>query len=334
MDMSTDQLQVESLDLQYRTQRGPVQALQGVSLQVRKGEVLGLVGESGCGKTSLARAITGEMPRNASIGQGAIRWKGVDLLGLSKAEHRQRRWRDFAFVPQSAMNALNPVHRVGNQLGEVLIERGAMGKGAARARVDELFDQVGIDRKRLRDYPHQFSGGMRQRISIAMALALQPELVIADEPVTALDVIVQRQILDLILGLQKSLHLSMIMVTHDVSVIAYVCDSVVVMYAGQVVETGPVAQVLQNPLHPYTMGLTRAFPDLDHNIGVLRPIEGSPPDLLRPPAGCRFAERCPFALDPCRRESPPLLPQPSSERAVACWRADEAAQLRHQWELA
>ena len=232
------------------------------------------------------------------------------------------------------MNALNPVHRVGNQLGEVLTERGAMSAEAARARVGELFDQVGIDRKRLRDYPHQFSGGMRQRISIAMALALQPELVIADEPVTALDVIVQRQILDLIQGLQKSLHLAMIMVTHDVSVVAYICDTVVVMYAGQVVETGPVGQVLDRPLHPYTMGLTRAFPDLGQHIGVLRPIEGSPPDLLKPPAGCRFAERCPFALEVCRQDSPPLLAQGSSERAVACWRTDEAAVLREQWDLA
>ena len=326
-------LQVEDLDLYYQTHRGSVQALQGVSLRVREGEVVGLVGESGCGKTSLARAITGVIPRNAEIRRGAIRWKGVDLLGLSQAQHRQRRWRDFAFVPQSAMNALNPVHRVGDQLREVLTQRSAVTARAAGDRVEELFDQVGIDRKRLRDYPHQFSGGMRQRISIAMALALQPELVIADEPVTALDVIVQRQILDLIQGLQKSLQLSMIMVTHDVSVVAYVCDTVVVMYAGQVVETGPVAQVLGSPLHPYTMGLTRAFPDLSQNIGLLRPIEGSPPDLLAPPRGCRFAERCPFALDACAQESPPLLAQGSTERAVACWRTGEMPVLRGQWEL-
>ena len=326
-------LQVEDLDLYYQTHRGSVQALQGVSLRVREGEVVGLVGESGCGKTSLARAITGVIPRNAEIRRGAIRWKGVDLLGLSQAQHRQRRWRDFAFVPQSAMNALNPVHRVGDQLREVLTQRSAVTARAAGDRVEELFDQVGMDRKRLRDYPHQFSGGMRQRISIAMALALQPELVIADEPVTALDVIVQRQILDLIQGLQKSLRLSMIMVTHDVSVVAYVCDTVVVMYAGQVVETGPVAQVLGSPLHPYTMGLTRAFPDLSQNIGLLRPIEGSPPDLLAPPRGCRFAERCPFALDACAQESPPLLAQGSTERAVACWRTGEMPVLRGQWEL-
>ena len=326
-------LQVENLDLFYQTRRGEVQALQGVSLRVGKGEVVGLVGESGCGKTSLARAITGVIPRNARIRNGAIRWKGEDLLALSAAEHRKRRWRDFAFVPQSAMNALNPVHRVGDQIAEVLTQRSAMKKSAARERVEALFDQVGIDRKRVGDYPHQFSGGMRQRISIAMALALQPELVIADEPVTALDVIVQRQILDLIHSLRKSLQLSMIMVTHDVSVVAYVCDSVVVMYAGQVIETGPVAQVLDHPLHPYSMGLTHAFPDIHQRIDTLRPIEGGPPDLHTPPQGCRFADRCPFALDLCRRESPPLQAHGTDDRSVACWRADEASVLRTQWKL-
>ena len=325
-------LEVQDLDLEYQTHRGTVQALQGVQLRVRPGEVIGLVGESGCGKTSLARAITGVIPRNARITRGELRWQGVDLLKLTEAQHRERRWREFAFIPQSAMNALNPVHRVGNQLAEVLTQRGALSTAAARTRVETLFDQVGIDPKRARDYPHQFSGGMRQRISIAMALALQPRLVIADEPVTALDVIVQRQILDLILSLQKSLQLSMVMVTHDVSVVAYVCESVVVMYAGQVVETGPATQVLETPLHPYTTGLTRAFPDLLQGIELLRPIEGSPPDLLTPPTGCRFAERCHFVQDACRAAPPPLRSVEGGTRSVACWRSDEAAVLRSQWQ--
>ena len=323
---------MQDLDLEYQTHRGTVQALQGVQLRVRPGEVIGLVGESGCGKTSLARAITGVIPRNARITRGELRWQGVDLLKLTEAQHRERRWREFAFIPQSAMNALNPVHRVGNQLAEVLTQRGALSTAAARTRVETLFDQVGIDPKRARDYPHQFSGGMRQRISIAMALALQPRLVIADEPVTALDVIVQRQILDLILSLQKSLQLSMVMVTHDVSVVAYVCESVVVMYAGQVVETGPATQVLETPLHPYTTGLTRAFPDLLQGIELLRPIEGSPPDLLTPPTGCRFAERCPFVQDACRAAPPPLRSVEGGTRSVACWRSDEAAVLRSLWQ--
>ena len=325
-------LEVQDLDLEYQTHRGTVQALQGVKLRVRPGEVIGLVGESGCGKTSLARAITGVIPRNARITRGELLWQGVDLLKLTEAQHRERRWREFAFIPQSAMNALNPVHRVGTQLAEVLTQRGGLTAAAAQIRVEALFDQVGIDPKRVRDYPHQFSGGMRQRISIAMALALQPKLVIADEPVTALDVIVQRQILDLILRLQKSLQLSMVMVTHDVSVVAYLCESVVVMYAGQVVETGSAAQVLDTPLHPYTTGLTRAFPDLHQGMELLRPIEGSPPDLLTPPTGCRFAERCPFVQDACRAAPPPLRSVEGGTRSVACWRSDEAAVLRAQWQ--
>jgi peptide/nickel transport system ATP-binding protein len=324
-------LQVEDLALDYRSHRGTVHALDGVSLSLSAGRVLGLVGESGCGKTSLARALTGVPPGNASITRGRILWQGQDLLALSESEHKARRWRDFAFVPQSAMNALNPVQRVSAQLMEVLRERGGLAQAQALARVDELFDQVGIDRKRTGDYPHQFSGGMRQRISIAMALALKPQLLIADEPVTALDVIVQRQILDLIVALRRQLQLSMIMVTHDVSVVAYVCDEVVVMYAGQVVEQGAVGQVLGSPLHPYTMGLTRAFPDLHQDVGTLRHIEGSPPDLRAPPSGCRFAPRCPFATDTCRQSPPPMVECDQGLRRVACWRADEAEVLRAQW---
>lgn len=327
-------LQVEDLALDYRSHRGTVHALDGVSLSLAAGQVLGLVGESGCGKTSLARALTGVPPDNARITRGRILWQGHDLLALSETEHKARRWRDFAFVPQSAMNALNPVQRVAAQLMEVLRHRGGMSAAQAQARVGELFDQVGIDRKRVADYPHQFSGGMRQRISIAMALALKPQLLIADEPVTALDVIVQRQILDLIVTLRQQLQLSMIMVTHDVSVVAYVCDSVVVMYAGRVVEQGPVNQVLERPLHPYTMGLTRAFPDLHQDVGTLRHIEGSPPDLRDPPAGCRFAPRCPFATETCRQSAPPMVSVAPGQRSVACWRADEAKVLREQWSTA
>jgi oligopeptide/dipeptide ABC transporter ATP-binding protein len=201
------------------------------------------------------------------------------------------------------------------------------GRARARARSAELFELVGLDPNRLRDYPHQFSGGMRQRAAIALALALEPKLVIADEPVTALDVIVQRQVLDVVRDLQAKLRLSMILVTHDISVVAYVCDRVVVMYAGQVVESGPTAAVLEAPAHPYTMGLTNAFPDLDRSGGELVPIEGDPPDLVTPPIGCRFAARCPFALDRCHREAPPIRVIRDDQRA-ACWRSDEAPALR------
>jgi peptide/nickel transport system ATP-binding protein len=320
-------LAVENLKVQYKTPRGTIRAVDGASFAVPEGAIVGLVGESGCGKTTLARAITGVMPRNAAIPSGAIRFAGRDLLGLAPRDYAAMRWREFAFVPQSAMNSLDPVYRVGRQIEEVLVERGGKSRGAARRRAAELFELVGIDAKRLRDYPHQFSGGMRQRAAIALALALEPKLVIADEPVTALDVIVQRQVLDVVRDLQRRLKLSMILVTHDISVVAYVCDQVVVMYAGEVVEAGATATVLERPFHPYTMGLTNAFPDLARSGGTLTPIEGDPPDLVDPPRGCRFAARCPFAFERCRAEAPPVA-LAGADHVAACWRLAEAEALR------
>ena len=320
-------LEVENLHVHYRTSRGDVRAVDGASFAVPAGAVVGLVGESGCGKTTAARAITGVMTRNASIPEGAIRFDGTDLTKLDARSYAALRWRAIAFVPQSAMNSLDPVYRVGKQIEEVLIVRGDSSRDAARKRAAELFDLVGLDPHRLRDYPHQFSGGMRQRAAIALALALSPKLVIADEPVTALDVIVQRQVLDVVRDLQQRLSLSMILVTHDISVVAYVCDQVVVMYAGQVVETGPTGAVLEFPAHPYTMGLTNAFPDLARSGGQLTAIDGDPPDLLTPPAGCRFAARCPFALALCHVETPPRTRVADGHHA-SCWRIEEAATLR------
>jgi peptide/nickel transport system ATP-binding protein len=317
-----DLLDVQSLAVHYRTSRGITCAVDGASFRVPAGAVVGLVGESGCGKTTIARAITGVMPRNASIPSGRILFDGRDLVTLDASAYRELRWREIAFVPQSAMNSLDPVYRVGTQLEEVLVMRGGRSRDAAKKRSSELFELVGLDPGRLRDYPHQFSGGMRQRAAIALALALDPKLVIADEPVTALDVIVQRQVLDTIRALQKRLGISVILVTHDISVVAYICDRVVVMYAGQVVEAGATADVLERPRHPYTMGLNNAFPDLQRTGGELVPIDGSPPDLLDPPPGCRFAPRCPFVQERCRSDVPP-------ERDFAsCWRLDEAPALR------
>ncbi len=232
----------------------------------------------------------------------------------------------MSFVPQSAMNALDPVQRLRAQMLEVLCERGAMPRPAAHARAETLMRLVGLDPRRLSDYPHQFSGGMRQRASIALALALEPALVIADEPVTALDVIVQRQVLDVLRELQHRLNLAMILVTHDMAVIAYACDRAAVMYAGKVVELGPVAAVLEAPFHPYTMGLTHAFPDV-HDAVALVPIEGTPPSLLDPPPGCRFADRCPFAEARCRTVQPPLVAV-APDHLAACWRSGAAAELR------
>jgi len=320
-------LDIRDLTVRYATAAGPVHAVDGASFAVPRGEVVGLVGESGCGKTTVARAVMGVVPRNAEILGGPIAFEGRDLLRLPERERRTIRWREIAFIPQTAMSALDPVYRVGRQIEEVLVERGGRARSAARARAEELFALVGIEARRLADYPHQFSGGMKQRASIAIALALEPKLVLADEPVTALDVIVQRQVLDVLKALQARLNLSVMLVTHDISVVAYACDRVVVMYAGRVVEAGRVDEVLERPRHPYTMGLTNAFPDLERAAGELVPIEGSPPSLLHPPRGCRFADRCPFAEARCVAAEPPLTSD-ADGHAAACWRADEAAALR------
>jgi peptide/nickel transport system ATP-binding protein len=233
----------------------------------------------------------------------------------------------MAFIPQTAMNALDPVQRLSVQMAEVLIERGGMKRSEAAERAAALFRLVGLDPGRLASYPHQFSGGMRQRASIALALALSPTLVIADEPVTALDVIVQRQVLDVLRDLQTRLRVSMILVTHDMAVVAYACDRVAVMYAGQIVETGTVAEVLERPLHPYTMGLTHAFPDVHDSHMQLVPIEGVPPELHNPPPGCRFAARCPFADPRCVAEPPPARAF-GADHLVSCWHAEDATSLR------
>ncbi|MEL6236105.1 MAG: ABC transporter ATP-binding protein [Pseudomonadota bacterium] len=325
--MTAPLLSVQDLAIAYRVDGGELRAVDGASFDVAPGTITGIVGESGCGKTTVARALTRVMPGNARIAGGRAVFDGQDLVGLSEAEMNRLRWRDIAFIPQSAMNSLDPVYRVESQLNEVLIQRGGLTRRQARDRAAELFEMVGIEARRLRDFPHQFSGGMRQRVAIALALALEPKLVIADEPVTALDVIVQRQILDQLLDLQRRLGISVILVTHDISVVAYVCDRVVVMYAGRVAETGEMRRVLTAPEHPYTMGLTNAFPDLRSAMGVLTPIEGAPPNLMTPPPGCRFAPRCPFSLAHCGHTAPAMEVE-GSGHAVACHRAQEAAALR------
>ncbi len=327
--MSDNILCVKGLKVTYSVGTARIRAVDDATFDIPKGSIVGLVGESGCGKTTVARALTRVMAKAAGFEGGEMLFDGVDLLGLSEADMNKLRWRDIAFIPQSAMNSLDPVYTIEKQLNEVLIQRGGMNRREARARAEELFDMVGIDPRRLGDYPHQFSGGMRQRVAIALALALNPKLIIADEPVTALDVIVQRQILDTLKSLQERLGLSVILVTHDISVVAYVCDRIVVMYAGRVVESGDTETVLTQPFHPYTMGLYNAFPDLQSSEGLLTPIEGHPPDLSDPPDGCRFAPRCPFAQTPCSTQNPTLV-EVGSRHVSACLRVDEAQQLREQ----
>ena len=289
-------LEVDKLQIDYQAKDGVTRAVDGASFVVPEGRIVGLVGESGCGKTTAVRAIMGVLAENGRRAGGRIVFKGQEV---DAAATKRLLWRDIAYVPQSAMSSLDPVYTVGAQIVEVLTKRGNANRRDARRRAAELFDLVGLNERRLVDYPHQFSGGMRQRAAIAMALALSPSLLLADEPVTALDVIVQRQILDMLRDLQKRLHLSMVLVTHDISVVAYLCDEVVVMYAGQVIESGPVRDVLARPRHPYTMGLRNAFPDLMTDAMELVPIGGSPPDLRHAPPGCRFAPRCPFVLETC-----------------------------------
>jgi peptide/nickel transport system ATP-binding protein len=322
-------LSVEDLVVSYRTTRGEAHAVDGASFDLPQGALLGLVGESGCGKTTLARAIMGVLPRNASVRRGRILFDGTDLLALAPAQRRALLWRDIAFVPQSAMNSLDPVYTLRAQLREVLCGRGGLPTGVADTRAEELFQAVGLDPARLSHYPHQFSGGMRQRAAIALALALRPRLVIADEPVTALDVIVQRQVLNSFQMLSTDLQLSAIVVTHDVSVVAFLCDLTAVMYAGKVVEYGPTRDVLRAPAHPYTMGLMNAFPDLDREAETLVPIEGTPPNLIDPPPGCRFAPRCPFA-EPACRTTPPSPASAGASHWAACRRIEQAAELRQR----
>ena len=320
-------LSVRNLRVTYASRAGPVRAVDGMDLDVAGGSITGLVGESGCGKSTLGRALMGVLPDTGRIAGGQVIFEGRDIVALPERARRDLRWRRLAFIPQTAMNALDPVQRLRAQMLEVLMERGGLGRGAAMERAATLFRMVGLDPVRLSDYPHQFSGGMRQRASIALALALEPALVIADEPVTALDVIVQRQVLDVLRELQARLNLAMILVTHDMAVVAYACDRVAVMYAGRIVESGPVADVLERPLHPYTMGLTHAFPDVHGGGSALVPIEGSPPSLVDPPHGCRFAARCPFVQPRCNAEYPPSRAH-TTDHLAACWRAEEAVALR------
>lgn len=332
-------LSVQNLTVEYVTRRGLARAVDGVSFDLEPGEMMGLVGESGCGKTTAGRALIRVMPKNARIASGRVMLKGEDLVAAPEERLRALRWSEIAMIPQSAMDSLNPVYKVGAQMAEILTVRGGLSPRTARGRVAELLQLVGIDPNRADYYPHEFSGGMKQRVAIATALALNPALVIADEPVTALDVIVQHQVLEEMKEIRNRLGLAIIMITHDMSVVAQTCDRVVVMYAGKVVEQGPVRGVLKAPFHPYTMGLTNAFPNLHENRRELISIEGFPPDLIQPPPGCRFADRCPFAVEACTRQEPALSPTPDGH-LVACHRADEAPTLRAlaqevtTWQLA
>jgi len=325
--MSVPLLDIRDLHIYYATQRGMMKAVEGVSFTVEPGRHLGLIGESGCGKTTTGRAVMRVMPRNGRIAKGEMIFKGRDLVKASEKEMREIRWKAISMVPQASMDSLNPVYRVGKQIVEVLTIRGGLSNKAAEARAAELFAMVGLSADRLENYPHEFSGGMRQRAVIAMALALEPAMIIADEPVTALDVIVQHQVLKTFRELQERLSLSVIMITHDISVVAETCDDVAVMYAGKIVEQAPVKTFFSLPVHPYTLGLQNAYPNLAKPEMDLISIEGYPPDLVNPPVGCRFAPRCPFAQERCFAEEPPLIEVAPGHKA-ACHRWQEVDLMR------
>jgi peptide/nickel transport system ATP-binding protein len=316
-------LEVDGLEVNFFTQRGTVQAVRGVSFHIDRGETLGLVGESGSGKSVTSQAILGLVELPGRIVSGDVRWKGRSVVGPKNAKYAQSiRGKELAVVFQDPMTSLNPLFTVGTQLTEVMRHHLGMSRKQADERAVELLDMVGISfpRERVQQYPHEFSGGMRQRVIIAMALACEPELIIADEPTTALDVTIQAQILELIAEIQQRLGLAVLLITHDLGVVAGLCHRVQVMYAGRLVESAAANELFGEPGHPYTRGLLRSTPRLDKVEARLIAIDGAPPDLRRPPNGCPFNPRCELAIEQCCEEMPPLF-EHRRGRMVACVRA-------------
>jgi peptide/nickel transport system ATP-binding protein len=311
-------LRVDDLTMHYLTRQGEVKAVDGVSFDLARGQALGLVGESGCGKTSVAISLMKLLPDNARLLRGHVFLDGQDLVAMGEDEVRRYRWRRIAMVFQAAMNALNPVYRVSDQIIEALEAHDLdTTREEARQRVVQLFQMVGLAPQLMERYPHEYSGGMRQRAVIAMALACQPDVIIADEPTTALDVIVQDRILRELKNIQQELNMSMIYITHDIAVVAEVTDRIGVMYAGKLVEVGDTQEVFQDPIHPYTAALMSAFPSVRGEKRPLVTLPGEPPNLLDPPPGCRFHPRCPYATEVCRREKPPVVQR--GDHWAACW---------------
>jgi oligopeptide transport system ATP-binding protein len=323
-------LSVEDIRVQFWTRRGTIHAVNGVSFDIAPGETLGIVGESGCGKSVTALAILGILPRAGRVPSGRALFEDRDLLQLSDRQLRRVRGREIAMIFQDPMTSLNPVLTIGRQITEALETHFGMKGKAAEKRAAELLDRVGIPtaNKRVRDYPHQFSGGMRQRAMIAMALACQPKLMIADEPTTALDVTIQAQILDLLRELVAEENAALILITHDLGVVAGMCERVNVMYAGMFMETGSAAQLFAQPRHPYTVGLLQSIPRLDAARGEqLNPIEGIPRDMLSAPQACPFQPRCRYEVELSRKEVPPLLEIEPGHK-VACFNPVPA----EEWE--
>jgi peptide/nickel transport system ATP-binding protein len=328
-------LDVKDLRTSFRTEDGIVKAVDGISFTVEKGQTLGIVGESGCGKSVTCLTIMGLNPKRNTITSGEALWKDKDLLRMKPSELRQIRGNEISMIFQDPMTSLNPVHTIGRQLEEAILLHRDVAKKVARARSLELLKAVGIPRaeQRIDDYPHQFSGGMRQRVMIAMALVNDPDLLIADEPTTALDVTTQAQILSLMKRLQEDFGSAIIIITHDLGVVAEIADDVEVMYAAKVVEQAEVHDLFHRPQHPYTWGLMGSLPRLETDVERLTQIPGQPPSLLRPPAGCRFHPRCPYVMEVCKTTEPKLVAtQREAEHLQAC-HLDEETKEREAAKL-
>ena len=328
-------LEVNDLKTYFRTDDGVVKAVDGVSFSIEKGQTLGIVGESGSGKSVTCLTIMGLNAKRNTITSGEALFKGEDLLSMKSDRLRELRGADIAMIFQDPMTSLNPVHKIGTQLGEAMRLHQDVTKKATRARALELLKAVGIPRaeQRIDDYPHQFSGGMRQRVMIAMALVNNPDLLIADEPTTALDVTTQAQILNLLEQLQAEFGSAIVMITHDLGVVAEIADDVVVMYAAEVAEKGGVDEIFKRPHHPYTWGLLGSLPRLDADVERLVQIQGQPPSLLNPPSGCRFHPRCPYVMNICKSVDPPLAPVTGDTNHVQACHLDEETKDREAAKL-
>ncbi len=326
--MSEPLLSVAELHTWFSTEQGVTRAVDGVSFDVHEGEAVGLVGESGCGKTVTALSVLGLFPRPVGriVEGSSIRFRGEELVGASEARMRRLRGNDISMVFQEPDTSLNPVFPVGEQVAEALRLHRGMGRREALREAERLFSEVGIPDagRRLHEHPHRLSGGMRQRVMIAMALSCEPALVIADEPTTALDVTVQAQILELLAEERRRRGLAVLLITHDLAVVAEACDRVIVMYAGQVVETGTVTEIFHEPRHPYTRGLLRSLPSVEEATARLEPIPGSVPSPRAWPDGCRFRPRCPYAFERCST-NPDLLASGTAGRAARCWLSTDAS---------
>ncbi|WP_297519586.1 ABC transporter ATP-binding protein [Thermococcus sp.] len=317
--MTTNALEVKNLKMYYFTSRGPVKAVDDISFTLKRGEVLGLAGESGCGKSSLGFTLLGMPTPPGKIVGGSIKVDGREIVGLPEDVLRKEiRWEKISMIFQGAMNAMNPVYTVGYQMIEPLIYHKGMDQDEALERAQKYLELVGLDPEIVYRYPHELSGGMKQRVIIATALLMEPTVVIADEPTTALDVIVQAQIINLMKRLKKELNLSMIFITHDLSILAEISDKIAIMYAGKIVELGPSEKVYYEPAHPYTQKLLAAIPRLHEDVDRLEFIPGQPPNLLNPPKGCRFNPRCPYAMQICKEQEPELK-EVDKDHYAACW---------------